>query len=41
MLSNAWTLDWFLVLNAALLTLTAGSYAWRELKAHPSAAVKQ
>ncbi len=40
MLSNAWTLDWFLILNAALLTLTVLSYGWRELNATPSSSVQ-
>nr|WP_281177198.1 hypothetical protein [Marinobacterium profundum] len=39
MLINAWTLDWFLILNAALLTLTAVSYGWRELRANSSTSV--
>lgn len=39
MLLNAWTLDWFLILNAALLALTALSYGWRELKGNCSTSV--
>lgn len=31
MIIEAWTLDWFIILNLALLTLTAAAYARREL----------
>jgi len=33
MIIEAWTLDWFIILNVTLLAVTVATYARREFKA--------